>query len=124
MFFSLLHVMYYNYILYNDENKATYNGYTTDYVRRLRQHNGELAGGAKGTSRHRGKWKFLVVVTSPQFTKESAMSFEWYVRYPTGKKPRPAEYKGPEGRLKGLELAMGHEKFKAFEFVFVHKETL
>lgn len=109
--------MFYNYILYNDDSNATYNGYTTDYERRLRQHNGELVGGAKGTSRHRGKWKFLAIITSPQFTKESAMSFEWYVRYPTKKKPRPDEYKGPQGRLKGLDLVLAMDKFKEFEFV-------
>lgn len=33
-----------------------YVGSTTDYVRRLRQHNGEIKGGAKYTSKHR-PWK-------------------------------------------------------------------
>lgn len=109
--------MFYNYILYNEESNATYNGYTVDFERRLKQHNGELKGGAGGTRRHRGKWKFLALVTSPQFTKNTAMSFEWWVRYPTGKKPRPDEFKGPRGRLRGLELAMAHEKFKDHEFI-------
>ena len=108
--------MFYNYILCNDLNNATYNGYTVDIERRLKQHNGELRGGAKGTAPYRGHWKFLAVISSPQFTKNTAMSFEWWVRYPTGKKPRPQEFKGPNGRLKGLAIVMRSEKFKDYQF--------
>ena len=108
--------MFYNYILYNDIDNSTYNGFTNDLDRRLRQHNGELVGGAGGTSRHRGQWKILAFVTSPQFTRSTAMSFEWHVRYPTGRKPRPKEFNGPRGRLKGLELVMASDKFKTYEF--------
>jgi predicted GIY-YIG superfamily endonuclease len=111
--------VFYNYILYNDVSNATYNGYTVDIERRLRQHNGEIKGGAGGTAKHRGHWKFLAVVTSPQFTKNTAMSFEWWVRYPTGKKPRPAGFAGPLGRLRGLEMVMASDKFKGHEFEVV-----
>jgi predicted GIY-YIG superfamily endonuclease len=100
----------YNYILYNTENNVTYNGYTVNFERRLRQHNGEISGGAKGTKKHAGKWKFLIVVGSEDFTKNSAMSFEWHTRYPTGKKPRPKEFAGPIGRLNGLKMVI--DKFK------------
>jgi hypothetical protein len=118
----------YCYILYNDKNNVTYNGYTTNLERRLRQHNMEISGGAKGT---RGQvlknggplWKYLCVVTSddPRFTKEKALSLEWYIRYPTGKKPRPKEYNGPQGRLRGLQLAMKHDKFKDIDFIVDHR---
>ena len=111
--------MFYNYILYNDIDNSTYNGFTSDLDRRLRQHNGELVGGAGGTRRHRGSWKILAFVTSPQFTRSTAMSFEWHVRYPTGRKPRPKEFNGPNGRLKGLELVMASDKFKTYEFEVV-----
>lgn len=116
--------MFYNYILHNDLNNATYNGYTVDIERRLRQHNGEIRGGAKGTAPYRGHWKFLAVITSPQFTKNTAMSFEWWVRYPTGKKPRPQEFKGPNGRLKGLAMVMKSDKFKDFQFEAFKDEAI
>ena len=35
------------YILHNTQNNATYNGYSIDFLRRLRQHNGLIKGGAK-----------------------------------------------------------------------------
>jgi hypothetical protein len=53
------------------------------------------------------------------------MSFEWHVRYPTGSKPRPKEFNGPQGRLKGLELVMASDKFKTYEFeVWIDDEYL
>jgi predicted GIY-YIG superfamily endonuclease len=115
--------MNYCYILCNDKNSVTYNGYTVDLDRRLRQHNGELAGGAKGTRGQLVKngvtWRFLAVLTSPDpaFTKEMAMSLEWWIRYPTGRKPRPREFNGPQGRLRGMQVAMKKDKFKDIEFI-------
>ena len=50
------------YILQNGAN-LTYNGYTNNTKRRIRQHNSEIMGVAKAT---RGKptWRYLVWVTS------------------------------------------------------------
>jgi predicted GIY-YIG superfamily endonuclease len=116
------------YILCNDVNNSTYNGYTTDLKRRLRQHNTEIKGGAKCTTRqcakHGVRWRYLTVVTSsdPEFTKQKALSLEWHIRYPTGRKPRPPQYNGREGRMKGLELALGHEKFRSLQFI-IWKQT-
>lgn len=88
------------YIIYS-ENR-TYNGYTVNLEKRLRQHNGELKGGAKST---RGRsWEYLAVISDPLWTKQDAMKFEWLMRYPTRKKPRPKEYCGVDGRLKSLDL--------------------
>lgn len=115
---------HYNYILGTDINNKTYNGYTTCISRRLRQHNGELKGGAKYTSRHPGAWFVIISITSPDFTKHSALSFEWHVRYPTNKKPRPAEYCGIGGRIKSLPLVFSNPKFTHMMFdVYVHHET-
>jgi predicted GIY-YIG superfamily endonuclease len=103
------------YILHNAQRpQSTYNGYTVDTARRLRQHNGELAGGAKATARHvarGGTWRVLAVVTSPLFTHHTALSFEWHCRYPTCRRPRPGHLQGPAGRLRGLALALAHRKF-------------
>lgn len=45
------------YLLSN--GSRTYIGSTTDPDRRLRQHNGEIVGGARATSRTPGKWKLI-----------------------------------------------------------------
>ena len=48
------------YLLTNSENNCTYVGITNNPERRLRQHNGEIKGGAKYTlmKRGNGKWDF------------------------------------------------------------------
>lgn len=102
--------MHYCYVLYNTCSHASYVGYTTNPSRRLRQHNGDIHGGARYThqkkeSQKGGKWELLVVVTSPQFTKHIALSLEWHVK--KGKLGR-----GPMGRLANLlYLLNNHSKF-------------
>ena len=104
------------YLLVNQTR--TYNGYTTQLKRRLRQHNGELRGGARATTRFGPGWTPIAVVTSrnPEWTKERALSLEWHIRYPTGKRPRPKQLNGPDGRIQGLILALGHGKFAEFSW--------
>lgn len=91
--------------------------------RRLRQHNGELKGGARSTRRNAGNWEFLAVITCNEFTKQNALSFEWHIRYPTNKKPRPKEYQGPTGRLKSIPNVLTNDKFKDYKFyVSIHND--
>lgn len=45
------------YLLYNEKTRRSYVGSTTDPTRRLRQHNGEISGGARST--RGGKWKLV-----------------------------------------------------------------
>ena len=53
----------------------TYKGYTNNVLHRLRQHGGELKGGAKATSSWGGAR--LCATVDGFVTKEDALSFEW-----------------------------------------------
>lgn len=110
--------MHHLYVIY-DAAGNTYNGYTVDLERRLRQHNKEIKGGAKyTTSRVKGPdhWRYLVTLTSPEFTQQKALSMEWSVKYPTNKRPRPRAFAGPRGRLASLPLVFANPKFEALTF--------
>ena len=92
------------YILYS--NNRTYVGYTVDPARRLRQHNGLIKGGARATRRAQN-WAFMAIVTSndPAFTNIMALSLEWHIKHPNGRRRRctaTSTYWGIQGRLKGL----------------------
>jgi predicted GIY-YIG superfamily endonuclease len=133
---------FYCYILF-DNNDRTYNGYTVDLKRRLRQHNGALVGGARATKKG-GPWEFLAILTSPCWDCIStAMQHEWSIKYPTRKRPRPKAFNGAKGRLNSLEDVFKHmqtlncekvscfvherfyqeyvERFMRFTFVTIHK---
>ena len=105
---------YYCYFLgqHNNWNGQTYNGYTTNLKRRLRQHNGEIKGGAWATTaKGNGSWSFIAVLTSSSWQSISrAMACEWNCRYPTRKKPRPNIYAGSSGRINSLSEIFTHLK--------------
>ena len=113
------------YILCSDIGNTTYNGYTNNITRRLRQHNGEIKGGAAATRNK--KWHYIAIIKSddPVFTKEKAMSLEWYIRYPTARKPRPPQFKGAHGRIDSLEMVFRREQFREIPFtVYIHERYL
>ena len=63
------------YLLVSPEG-PTYVGATVDLNYRLRQHNGEISGGAKATSKCSGSWKRVCHVEG--FADEcAALQFEW-----------------------------------------------
>lgn len=88
----------------------TYNGYTNNLQRRLRQHNGEIKGGARATTRAitsgAGTWEYIAVLYSHEWTGQRAMQHEWTVKYPTRRRPRPSMYQGPAGRIKSLDIVL------------------
>lgn len=93
-----------------DENNKnlTYNGKTNDIVRRLKQHNGELKGGAKAT---KGK-KWEVYMLMKGFPDEhNALSCEWRIKHPTKSKKRPQKYCGVNGRIYGMNEVLKSEKW-------------
>jgi len=93
--------MWFCYILGN-LNGRTYNGSTNNPIRRLRQHNGEICGGAKATSRTEGGWSYCAILSGfPD--KINALSCEWRIKCPSGKPgKRERKYEGPAGRVGSL----------------------
>lgn len=108
------------YILRCSATGRTYNGYTNNMAHRLRQHNKELRGGARATSRG-GPWEVIAVVVEAAaagaLTYTRALSLEWHIRYPTGRRPRPHTYNGASGRVAGLKLALAHPKFEDLSLI-------
>ena len=69
------------WIFYIIVNKtSTYAGVSPDPIRRLRQHNGEICGGAKYTTSKGNGWKHMCLVKGFQ-TKQQALQFEWAVKH-------------------------------------------
>ena len=77
------------YLLESSCKKATYVGATVNLVRRLRQHNKELAGGAHATGARvaRGEtWRRACHVTGFP-TWQAALQFEWRFKQLTRREP-------------------------------------
>lgn len=70
------------------KSNRTYAGVTNDLKHRLRQHNGELVGGARATHSFR-PWKIAAVVRGFDKDKSKAMRFEWFLKmgHAPGAKP-------------------------------------
>lgn len=66
---------WYVYLIISADMRKTYVGVTTDFERRLRQHNGELTGGAKA-SRAGRPWQCVCLVHGFRGRSE-ACGFEW-----------------------------------------------
>ncbi len=93
----------------------TYVGATIDVDRRLRQHNGELSGGAKATSRVPGGWYRICYVRSFE-TEGKALRFEWYWKH------RSKKCSGDplERRRKALDWLLAQDEWKPFELEVVY----
>lgn len=71
---------HYVYLLKSTTTNKTYIGYTSNINKRLRQHNGEISGGAKSTLYGR-PWIFVCYITGfPD--KSTALKFEWRNHHP------------------------------------------
>ena len=62
------------YLLVNSDNNCTYVGITNNPERRIRQHNGIIKGGAKYTTRNKGKWDYYALILGCE--KIEALSIE------------------------------------------------
>ena len=85
--------MFLVYILKSDN--YSYVGMTNDFFKRWRQHNKEIKGGAKCTSRREG-W-YPICIIDGFTTMVEAMQCEWSLKHYMKKK-----FKGPKGRIQRL----------------------
>ena len=93
---------------------------TTDTVRRIRQHNGELVGGAKATKAHQPHTMFCIIEGFP--TIKDALSYEWHIKHPNRKKKVPIQYCGIVGRIKGLKYVMEQRKPEFYLTIKIEEE--
>lgn len=97
------------YIIKN--KNATYAGVSPTPKRRLRQHNGEIVGGAKYTTRRGNGWKHVCIIEGFH-DKIQAMQFEWAVKHASN--PLSGCKKGGGGiknRMKKLIYTLNKEKW-------------
>lgn len=68
------------YLLFNTHSKYTYLGVTNNSEKRIRQHNGEIKGGAKYTKSRKknGTWKYYMKISN--LTKSESYSLESTVK--------------------------------------------
>ena len=88
------------YIIRSDNR--TYVGVTNNLQRRLRQHNGEIKGGAKAT---RGRAWTLVCTVHGFPTVTAVLQFEWRMHHP------PLKGSGLQKRLQNLDAVLAMRKW-------------
>ena len=72
------------YILRSTIDSRTYIGYTVDFPHRIRQHNGEIVGGAKRTRKGR-PWVPICLIKG-FYESSSALRFEYRLQHPRPRK--------------------------------------
>lgn len=90
------------YLLVSDDGRRTYIGATVAPDRRLQQHNGEKAGGAKAT--HGRHWRRHTLVSGfPDST--AALQFEWAWKFRSRRRGH-----GLAARLQGLQDVLASDR--------------
>lgn len=116
----------YCYIIKNNDNNRTYIGYTINPLRRLEQHNGFIKGGARATSSC-SSWEFLAIITSndEKFEKHLALSIEWNLKNPLGKRKRDPSYNGVIGKIKSINTVLPRYQMNFIIYILEeHKDNL
>jgi len=108
---------YFCYILKNSTNNKTYNGFTVNPYRRLRQHNQEIKGGAKYTKKYGNRdWEMFVLIGGYP-NSQNALQSEWRIKHPDKKYKINKKYCTPLGKIKGLCEILQDEQWTSFTTV-------
>jgi len=104
------------YLLEEAGGRASYVGWTVNLARRLRQHNGEITGGAKYTTRG-GPWRFAATVTGEGgwWTRTQALQFEWAWKHCRSR--RAAAQRTRARRSRGGSIGTGDFSFSGHSAV-------
>ena len=95
------------YILFS--NGRSYTGASNNVHKRLRQHNGELAGGAKATQMNR-PWKHLCVISG--FDKSLALCCEWRLKRKKSKYNKKLKpFGGIKNKIENVYEVLNLEKY-------------
>lgn len=108
------------YVLAN--GSKTYVGYTTDPEQRLRKHNCEMSGGARYTTTYciatGSKWHFIMIIQGiTDLTKPEALSLEWWLKHPDGRRRTSSVYRGSRGKILAAKHVLGNDRFKHHSFI-------
>jgi len=95
------------YVLARDDSAHTYCGMTNNLARRLRQHNGEITGGARATARRGAGWRVAMALHGFA-TQREALQAEWRWKHPAGR-PRSRCAPGLAGRAAGLRAVLAQQ---------------
>ena len=96
---------------YEPHKNITYNGSTNNLVRRIRQHNGIISGGARLTHKYgNSNWSIYALVSGfPDHV--NCLQCEWRIKHPDNKRKRSKKYTGPFGRIIGLIDVLQSDKW-------------
>ena len=86
-------------------NNLTYAGVSPTPDKRLRQHNGEIKGGAKYTTSKGPGWEHICLISGFQ-NKVQSMQFEWAVKHVP-----PRDAGGVENRIKKMLIVCNKERW-------------
>jgi structure-specific endonuclease subunit SLX1 len=99
----MMEKLWFFYIIKN--GGFTYAGVSPDPIRRLRQHNGEIKGGAKYPLSKGSGWEHACIISGFE-TKIQSMQFEWAVKHAP-----PKNRGGIDSRFKKIEEVMQRERW-------------
>lgn len=108
----------YVYLLKSTTSRKTYIGFSTNPSHRLRQHNGEIKGGAKYT-RYGRPWKLILAITGFP-SAHLALSFEWWNHHPH----KYNQGRSIQNKIKTIKhLLLYHPKFNTFKTFAIFYDT-
>ena len=104
------------YVLINTAHNKTYVGITNNTTRRLRQHNGELVGGAKYTTCNKGTGEWLFYGFIKNLEKKQSLSIEKRIKI----KSRKMKGTPINKRLQAINLILQEYENLRFDITLIN----